>query len=905
MPTESTSIRQIPDGKHAEKKAIPRFVSFKPSIPLEIQSQGFRATERLPDDAPDDSRSEHYRQAPGQHHPRGHHDTNLKRGLNGHFRSEPTTQDSEAYGNLLKPFVVDRGGDVNNLKFGALHATTSYFRYGAGNVVGLPRNQRIDRAVSTDKGLVLSDNTRGLLTTRDKHTRWKLGQEGARELKIKLHEEHDLAVDSALDAADYVPLEATQRAKRRRGGDGLHVGYESSSDEYDTHYRSVEGQARFKKEPADQDLKYNSDTLSSQDIVGNELAKREQIRLSKRIDAEPTNSAAWIQLISHQDSMLGIGRDLTRMSLTNAERRSIAEIKLAIFEKALEKVNDSQGREVLLLGMMQEATRVWERDKISSRWKSILHEYSQSMRLWTKYLDFMQTSFTNFRFEKVQSAYRDCLNITRGARNGGEISADEQNKVFEIQIYVVLRMTLFMREGGFAEHATAAWQSLLEFAFFKPVVLQGGDQNKHRLSDEATSMFGNFWDSEVPRIGEEGAEGWANFFQKQGKPPRPRTETADDLNYGKNRWKSWLASERRCSLSSRNPARTIDDIERNDPYRVVLFSDIRLFLIDPPSPAGQQLILDAFVAFCYLPPFAAEGTESPLRIWGRDCFLRNDPLRLNSKLQELWELRSSKRHRSSEEQDSIEKGGSQLQSGTQDPLLLPVRDYQVSLDSLFAEKHWFSAFDIWQEQCSGDNGLVEAAWVLRSLKSLTNICVGGEAVALYILALELRISPGTVKRTAKNILRKRPFSIRLYNAYALVEYRLADVDKGEGIIATSINMGKKLDEVSQRDTVLLWRTWIWETLSAYSAREALERLLAFGDEEIQTPFLKVHPLDPSGSAQPALLLRTERVGVFLPSNRSSSHLTGSRCYTRSHAIFELIQSGNLCYGVLDFARISE
>lgn len=905
MPTESTSIRQIPDGKHAEKKAIPRFVSFKPSIPLEIQSQGFRATERLPDDAPDDSRSEHYRQAPGQHHPRGHHDTNLKRGLNGHFRSEPTTQDSEAYGNLLKPFVVDRGGDVNNLKFGALHATTSYFRYGAGNVVGLPRNQRIDRAVSTDKGLVLSDNTRGLLTTRDKHTRWKLGQEGARELKIKLHEEHDLAVDSALDAADYVPLEATQRAKRRRGGDGLHVGYESSSDEYDTHYRSVEGQARFKKEPADQDLKYNSDTLSSQDIVGNELAKWEQIRLSKRIDAEPTNSAAWIQLISHQDSMLGIGRDLTRMSLTNAERRSIAEIKLAIFEKALEKVNDSQGREVLLLGMMQEATRVWERDKISSRWKSILHEYSQSMRLWTKYLDFMQTSFTNFRFEKVQSAYRDCLNITRGARNGGEISADEQNKVFEIQIYVVLRMTLFMREGGFAEHATAAWQSLLEFAFFKPVVLQGGDQNKHRLSDEATSMFGNFWDSEVPRIGEEGAEGWANFFQKQGKPPRPRTETADDLNYGKNRWKSWLASERRCSLSSRNPARTIDDIERNDPYRVVLFSDIRLFLIDPPSPAGQQLILDAFVAFCYLPPFAAEGTESPLRIWGRDCFLRNDPLRLNSKLQELWELRSSKRHRSSEEQDSIEKGGSQLQSGTQDPLLLPVRDYQVSLDSLFAEKHWFSAFDIWQEQCSGDNGLVEAAWVLRSLKSLTNICVGGEAVALYILALELRISPGTVKRTAKNILRKRPFSIRLYNAYALVEYRLADVDKGEGIIATSINMGKKLDEVSQRDTVLLWRTWIWETLSAYSAREALERLLAFGDEEIQTPFLKVHPLDPSGSAQPALLLRTERVGVFLPSNRSSSHLTGSRCYTRSHAIFELIQSGNLCYGVLDFARISE
>lgn len=879
MPTESISTRQIPDGKHTEKRAIPRFVSFKPSSPLEIQSQGIRAIEnhQLPDHAPDESKSKHYKKGPSEHNSRGHHRTSPKRGLNSHVRLEPATQESEAYGS--KPFVVDRGGDVNNLKFGTLHATASYFRYGAGNVVGLPRNQRIDRAVSTDKGLVLSNDTHSLLTTGDRHTRWRSCQKGVREFKIKLHEQHDPDVDSALDAADFVSLEAAQRAKWRPGGDALHVGHESSSDEYDTNYRSVEGNAKSKKEPIDQNVKYNSDTSPSHDIVGNQLATREQIRLSNRIDAEPTNSAAWIQLISHQDSMLGARSDRTRVSLTIAERRSVAEIKLAIFEKALEKVIDSQGREVLLLGMMQEATRVWERDKISSRWKSILREYSQSMQLWTKYLDFMQTSFTTFRFEKVQSAYRDCLNMIRGARNSGEMSAEEQNKVFEFQIYVVLRMTLFVREGGFAEHATAAWQALLEFAFFKPVILQGGDQNKHRLSDEATSMFENFWDSEVPRIGEEGAEGWATYFQKQGKPPQPRTEIADNLNYGKDRWKSWLASERRCSLSSRKPARTIDEIEENDPYRVVFFSDIRFFLIDPPSPAGQQLILDAFVAFCYLPPFAAEGPESPLRIWGRDCFLRNDPLRLNSKLQELWKLRSSKRHGSSEEKDSMEKGGFRLQLGTQDPLLLPVRDYQVCLDSLFGEKHWFSAFDIWQEQCSGDNGLVEVAWVLRSLKSLINICIGGEAVALYVLALELRISPGTVQRTAKNILRKRPFSIRLYNAYALVEYRLGDVNKGEGIIVTSINMGKKLDEVSQRDTVLLWRTWIWETLNACSAPEALERLLAIGDEEIQIPFPKVHPLDPSGSGQPALLLRTERVGVFLPSDRSSSHLTGSRCHT--------------------------
>ena len=155
------------------------------------------------------------------------------------------------------------------------------------------------------------------------------------------------------------------------------------------------------------------------------------------------------------------------------------------------------------------------------------------------------------------------------------------------------------------------------------------------------------------------------------------------------------------------------------------------------------------------------------------------------------------------------------------------------------------------------------AFALRSLKSLISPDAGGEAVALYVLALELRTSPGTVRKTAKNILRKRPFSIRLYDAYALIEYRLAGTKKGEGIITTSINMSKRLDEVSQRGSILLWRTWIWETLSANSVQEALVRLSAIGDEEIQVPFPEIHLQHDLGLAEPALLLRTEKVGLFL------------------------------------------
>ena len=888
MPTESISPYQNPDGKHAKKRAIPSFASFKPNTTSKVQSQTIKSSEKIdwlprePDDVPREPRSNLCNQTLGQHHPRGHHEIRLKGQPDNFVGSDSARQDSRRE-NVPKSFLVDRRGDVNNLKFGTLHVATSYFRYGAGNVVGLSRNQKIDRIASNDRGLVLSHDTYGLPKEGDRHARWKLGQRGARELKIKPRKQQNLAVGSAPDAVNYIPLDDLQRAKRRRGDDVLLAGFASSSDEYNTHYKSVEAKAKSKKEPADRDLKYNSDTSSSQDMAGSRrlaldaFAQRKHIQLSSRIDAEPTNFEAWNHLITHQDNLLGLGQDATRTSHTKAERRSIAEIKLAIYEKALEKVKDSQGRESLLLGMMQEATKIWDKNKISSRWKSILEHNSQNLRLWIKYLNFMQTSLS-FRFEEVRSAYLDCLNITYGRKTSGLISLDERNEKFELQIYVVLRMALFMREGGFAEHATAAWQALLEFVFFRPVIGQSGDHNEEKWSNEATiSMFEKFWDSEVPRIGEEGAGGWASFFQKQGTQPQPRTEPADDLNHCKDHWKSWLASERRQSLLSRNPARTTDDIEVNmdDPYRIILFCDVRPFLIDPPSPAGQQLILHAFITFCCLPPFPAEGSNSCSRVWRRDNFLHNEALRWSSKLPALWNLRSPNKQGSPEEQDSTEKCDSWLSLSTQDPFLSPVRDYQVSSDTLFAGKHWFSAFDTWQEQCLGEGSPVEAAWVLRSLKSLVDFCME-EAVAIYVLALELRISPESVKKTAKNILRTRPLSLSLYNAYALIEYRLAGIKKGESIITTSIQMGRKLDEASRRDIILLWRTWIWEALTASSARDALTRLLAIEDEDVLAPCPRPHLPDHLHSAEPALLLRTERVSPILPSNGSCSYLTGSR-----------------------------
>jgi hypothetical protein len=89
-----------------------------------------------------------------------------------------------------------------------------------------------------------------------------------------------------------------------------------------------------------------------------EDAHQRNVELSQRVEADPTNVNAWLELVNHQDNL--IGDRSGRRKLTSAERLSTADIKLSMYEKALNKVGKSGGRERLLIGLMEEGSKVWE-----------------------------------------------------------------------------------------------------------------------------------------------------------------------------------------------------------------------------------------------------------------------------------------------------------------------------------------------------------------------------------------------------------------------------------------------------------------------------------------------------------------------------------------------------------------
>ena len=769
-------------------------------------------------------------------------------------------------------FVLDVKGDPGNLTYGTIHryVVPSYYRSGAGSIIGLAPNNKIDRYNSNEVIIRTSSNRHEESKKRDITLFARADRKGVRKLRVK----SDSLSNSPFDAnLDFVPLHGALGKKRKREDAGRSSDSSGSSSEGLGHYRSIEGKAKRSDHPYDRDLANASNTSGSDSDNGRSVALDEAVRhksiaLSRRVEADPTDADAWLDLIDHQDALLGLGQKSLRSKITNAERLSTADIKISMYEKAVGHIKDPRRRESIILGMMEEGAKVWETKKVFSKWRDVLEADPSYFALWQKYLDFRQTDFLTFRYEEAQVVYSECLSMLKQARSVSTAKTTSDTTFYELQLYVLLRMTLFMREAGYSEHAVAMWQALLEYTFCRPSVYETIPDRPDVLCDavraSSLSSFHDFWESEVPRIGEDGAMGWSFYAAKDGEAPQPKQDSTGQMIDEGRVFETWLVCEYKRALSSRCPARTVDDVEEDDPYRVILFSDIKNILellIDPPSPPGSDVALAAFLTFCHLPPLASSDSNTGCaNRWGRDSFVRNDNLPNSDSLLSGWNTREvDHQARSIELQYYLTN-----YSGTEDVFNCPLPYFASSLDTLFASSSWFSTFSAWGHYNENNSGPLELEWVRRVLQTLINTGIGGDSLAEYYLAFEFKNYPKEVRKTAKHLLKQRSSSLRLYNAYSLIEYRLHNTSNGQKVIVTAINMGKSLEPLARRDTILLWRTWIWELLDSGHTQEALQHLLTLPKGSISEELIETGDSShvANGTASAAALLRVRRVSVL-------------------------------------------
>jgi hypothetical protein len=323
------------------------------------------------------------------------------------------------------------------------------------------------------------------------------------------------------------------------------LGTSDSEEDERYAYRSIEGKAKSDKDLSS-DLEFASDTEASGEegrrIDPEEEIKQRNLQLSRNVEDRPNDVDAWLQLINHQDALLGgLGRDARTLSY--AEQRSLADIKLSLYDKALKRAGKNPSKDRLLLGFLEEGRKVWDTKKLSTQWHSVLKANPGHISLWVKYLDFRQTEFLDFRYDRCKATFLECMKLNASG-------PDNPEKV-KIQTYLFLRMTIFMRQSGFVEHATGLWQAVLEFVFFKP-------DNFHTDDDiqAALSSFMEFWESEVARIGEVGAKGWKSGGSA---PIPPKLTVASSRIDQKHVFASWLECENDREANARLPARVLDE----------------------------------------------------------------------------------------------------------------------------------------------------------------------------------------------------------------------------------------------------------------------------------------------------------------------------------------------------------
>ncbi|KAG4027576.1 hypothetical protein MFRU_029g00990 [Monilinia fructicola] len=792
-----------------------------------------------------------------------------------HLQDEPVKHRSEIREAEVASdiYVSDRKGDVKNLVYGSNHrySVPPFHRIGAGCVLGAPRDTRIDREYGDDKGIVLTNLREFRMNNREKYIFSKVERDRPRLLKIR----PEVSVDeSFLHGDDFVSLQIDRGKKRKRVD--REPGSDSDSDHDDTHYRSIQGKAKISNQPQDGAFQFASDTDSSGSDTGRTMrlessVKQKNMELSRRIEQSPSDINAWLSLIEHQDALLRAGDD--RRRITNAEIRSTADIKIHMYEKALDKIHCLQDRERLLLGLMAEGGKIWEVKVQAERWAQIAKENIDSLVLWKSYLNFRQSNFSTFRYEDVREIFLSRIRSLKTTISAapGWITV---KSLYEQLLYIVLRATLFIRESGFTELAVAIWQGILEMNFQGPESIHTIHETPPLTESGTLQLFGEFWEAEVPRIGETNSLGWKNFAETgdDSKVPEPQADEPETSLGRQNLFRSWVVAESSRIKASRVPARTMDDTVEDDPYRVILFTDIENFLILLPKSAEylRRSLLNAFLIFCHLPFMPNQDQESSID-WSYDSCLHNEILDYDSEwIKEEYFTKPA--------EDAIE--------GEEPKVSLvfatPTRNFAMGPESMFST-NWFSSFKPWKEiYGSEDNGPVSYFWVRNTLKQLANTYPIDD-LAEYYLAFEWTNEPSTIKKVARALIKQHSSSLKLYNAYAMIEWSKGNQEISNGIYAAALGMSKSMssDNNDKKDSIYLWKSLIWANLSTGSKETALSHLLSIPDG-IPTPGIPVE-------MTPTTLLKTQQ---HLSSTRDHfltiNNATYAVIYTELLALFKYL-----------------
>lgn len=781
-------------GDEVKKPAVPKFASFKPKSEKAQESSCSTDPRDTPKEHRKGSSNREDRERHRSRHPRSQSDRDHRDRRDRQRASSPEKREPKSAPSREEPlFVVDKRGDPLIVKYGSNDRSKVpiYRRSGAGRVLG--GQGRIRLIYDGPRQLFsLGDKTgEGTSAFRDRNL---LAKASRKKTKVfRLRPDADQASKSGPDDnVDFLPLSEGHHQKKGSHDNG------ETMEEDGPDYRSIQGKAKA-RDFVDSDLESadTSDGASEEGIGAPNPARQRSAELSRHLKEHPDDIDSWMQLVDIQATILGIDES-SQMDSTSDEAKGLANVRVSLLEEALSSIRDTSDREILFLRLMREGSRAWSNKTLAKRWDDIKFEGS-SFSLWKAHLNHKMRQMTTLTYDGLKGIHLERMRfVGRKLFDAAKMSPSNTEAKTSIDltsichelIYVFARMTCFLRDAGYSELAVAAWQAALEIAFACPHV---GERHE---PDDLTRSFQNFWESEVRRMGEAGAQGWRNFDAEDiSEPPDPSQGPPMPLLDTRDAYRAWAAVEKRWSESASLPARTLDEGIEDDPFRIVMFSDLEpLLLWWPPGFLEQSdlkmCIHDAFLLFCGLPT----ASRNCSRILQE---MREDPYILRQKTG----LNEASFERESHTEDGAKKPPRFTDPGSR---------LSASYDVFFPGQDWFGFFT-YDASPEHDLALTVTTQLATSF--------GFEPVAEYSLGLAWNKDPANIRKVAKALLKKWPNNTSLYNAYAVAEWR-----HGRQDVARNVLLSATSQELPGKE--LLWTTWAWLDLEAEDMNSALAHCVA-------------------------------------------------------------------------------
>lgn len=271
----------------------------------------------------------------------------------------------------------------------------------------------------------------------------------------------------------------------------------------------------------------------------------------------PHDESLWIAFANFQD-------ELIKQASRKAAIQQAVEKKVAVLEKALEHHPFSED---LLLLFLETCRKKDTATTLVSKWENAIKHNLGSYKLWREYLHFRRGEFSLFTVSSLQKLYIHALQSFSTAHNrrhweGGtgektRIVQGNETETEKSLLSLFVDLCRFEWQTGHHELAIGLCQAQVEYNIFSPPI-KVKESNKRRL-------FQEFWDSGAPRVGEDGAAGWAAWLQQEEERMQSIiTRSADPEEVTTGGWTGWSEPSSKDVMSEDEPPPLDADVTVDD-----------------------------------------------------------------------------------------------------------------------------------------------------------------------------------------------------------------------------------------------------------------------------------------------------------------------------------------------------